>query len=86
MEWQPIETAPKYGTDVWLFIPTDEPKQAVGYFDDNGGEYQFWAYREQLVQDVQGLANPTHWMPLPEAPNEKIEATANGERQKGTEL
>lgn len=70
MEWQPIETAPKDGTDVWLFIPDDEPNQAVGYFDVSDDEYQFWSYRESLVNEVFGSANPTYWMPLPPPPEE----------------
>lgn len=67
MEWQPIETAPKNGDDLWLYQQGQEPEQFVGYFCSDGCSY--WAYRERLVNDVVGEANPTHWMPLPPPPS-----------------
>lgn len=67
--WQPIETAPKDGTSIWLFCPNDEPQQAAGFWaNDPNGPY--WAFCEQLVMDVVGQAFPTHWQPLPEPPAE----------------
>lgn len=57
-DWQPIETAPKDGTPVWLFSPEDNPQQFVGSwesFEDQG----WWGYAGTGV---------THWMPLPEPP------------------
>ena len=63
MAWRPIETAPRDGVSLWLFAPNEEPQQFVGYWSE---EYDCWCYDEQLVQDVQGMAAPTHWMPLPE--------------------
>jgi len=66
-QWQPIETAPRDGTNLWLFSGSDDPCQFVGFYaDDPSGPY--WAYAEQLVMDVAGQANPTHWMPLPPPP------------------
>jgi hypothetical protein len=67
MQWQPIETAPKDGTEIWLFCPDEQPQQVAGYWaaDPNG---PYWAYCEQLVMDVAGEAFPTHWMPLPPPP------------------
>ena len=68
MSWQPIETAPKDGTKVWLFIPSDEPQQVVGLFD-TWGDHSWWAYADRVLQDITGEAGtPTHWMPLPAPP------------------
>lgn len=67
--WRPISEAPRDGTAVWLFCPDDYPQQAVGYWaDDPRGSY--WAFAEQLVMDVAGMAYPTHFMPLPPPPGE----------------
>lgn len=66
MEWKPIETAPKDGTDVLLFAndsiaiaawQTDWPNRgewATGYSCADYGDYY--------------VKNPTHWMSLPEPP------------------
>lgn len=59
MEWQPIETAPD---DKKMFV-------VIGVWDKyvtdpycvwkgRGGEFVRWPHKKQ----------PTHWMPLPEAP------------------
>ncbi len=64
--WQPIDTAPKDRSDVWLFCPNDEPQQCVGFFCNGDGGY--WEPTEKLVADVVGAIEPTHWMPLPDAP------------------
>jgi hypothetical protein len=66
--WLPIESAPKDGRDLWLYVPKEEPPQVVGYWI--GDEpMPFWQYREALVADVAGwIDSPTHWMPLPAPP------------------
>ena len=64
MEWQPIETAPKDETIFLAWTPTH-----------NGGcvDFCIWANLLERWQDpdaeVGGKMEPTHWMPLPEAPN-----------------
>ena len=68
MEWQPIETAPKDGRDVWLFTKDDYPAQFVGSFVDDPLAGGYWRHAEELVANVLGEANPTHWMPLPPPP------------------
>ena len=64
--WQPIETAPKDGTEVLGF-----------YFDHAGGGdcfsvICFWDgdWRESSVLDATFV---THWMPLPEPPKGETE-------------
>ena len=70
MDWQPIDTAPKDGTSILVFIP-----DAVAPFGDqidivrygsDGASGLAWCH----ARCVDGLesGNPTHWMPLPDAP------------------
>lgn len=59
--WQPIETAPKDGSRVLLHTPdthTDTPVLGT------------WNYFEEMWEEWGDYyqCNPTHWMPLPEAP------------------
>lgn len=76
--WQPIETAPKDGTEigVWLvFTPTQEDwRTGLGGFErfdvaswDAGCSNPGWE-REQGWQ-THWVGEPTHWMPLPEPPS-----------------
>lgn len=60
-EWQPIETAPRDGTDVLLHGP----------FGNEGKQYnevaRFWGSR-WTIEWMHDFHAPTHWMPLPEPP------------------
>lgn len=64
MNWQPIETAPKDGTTVIAFMPSEEPSLAycagAGRSRD-GGDWWVWTERSYV-------GRPTHWMPLPAPP------------------
>ena len=60
MEWQPISTAPK--DDTRLLILEESGQMIVGLYDCE----MWW---EQNMEYA--LNNPTHWMPLPDPPNEK---------------
>jgi hypothetical protein len=78
-EWQPIETAPKDGREVLLFgiwageihgLNAD-PTIAVGAWQGGKSDYQgddFWALTGGDVYAC--WMRPTHWMPLPEPPQE----------------
>ena len=63
MEWQPIETAPKDGTEILVF-----DGRGIWLVDT---EYEMYPKHNgcgccsSSVDDV-----ATHWMPLPEIPNE----------------
>jgi hypothetical protein len=65
--WMPIEAAPKDGRKIWLFDPNDH--QCVGYWF-HCANWEGWMFADELLADVKpdGLT-PTHWMPLPDAPN-----------------
>jgi len=65
--WQPIETAPKDGTHIIAFRPSD-PAHIEGMYwadyEDGSGSWH-WSYDGD--SPVEG-AQPTHWMPEPPAP------------------
>lgn len=68
MKWQPIETAPKDEACILGYCPNDNMYDDltdvfVVSFNEHIGEW--------MVQTIQGdneIVDPTHWMPLPEAP------------------
>ena len=65
MEWQPISSAPKDGTQVLLW------QKGEGQFI---GEYTFnqWWTDAEWANDIEGhflpRCSPTHWQPLPPPP------------------
>lgn len=66
MEWMPIETAPKDGTDILIFEPCSDLCQyniiyVVHYSDKS------WV---ESAGEMYSVFYPTHWMPLPEPPKE----------------
>lgn len=67
--WQPIETAPKDNA-ILLYCPgTYQARKifmAKWHQPGNASNPGFWAPYDGIKAR---LANPTHWMPLPEAPN-----------------
>lgn len=59
MKWQPISTAPKDATDIFLYRAGWQANMAVGYWNR---DYDNWrANGNEFV-------NCTHWMPLPPPP------------------
>lgn len=78
MDWQPIETAPRDGTDViawdkkfgarqtqWRNYGTGSPAKAA--YDRGDGPRGAFVWREPIHNWVQDW-RPTHWMPLPDPP------------------
>lgn len=65
-QWRDIETAPKDGTEIIIFIPEayDPVDIASWYLNEFHGNH--WM-RARCV-DEGNAGNPTHWMPLPEHP------------------
>lgn len=77
MEWQPIETAPKDGTQIigygiireTAYIRDEE--HPVGYWgkEDSGPMVRQTYFKAGLWQtNGFGSMRPTHWMPLPNPP------------------
>ena len=63
-EWQPIETAPKDGSEVWAF---NDEQGRMKWISGDG--YALWVWADALLCDVDpSPESPTHWMPLPEPP------------------
>lgn len=61
--WQPVETAPKDGTFIWLL--SDSFAIRIGYW--KGGRWVDLAKAE--ARGACDLSfEPSHWMPLPEPP------------------
>ena len=62
-EWQPIETAPKDGSEILAFARGNRDFYGVAQ----------WAEAQAAFNSVAGwfwtfAIRPTHWMPLPEPP------------------
>lgn len=79
--WQPIETAPKDGTEVLVFVDcATVPIIRLASWDD-GEEWEeygatsredatgWWSYENSVsAEKLEGAVEPTHWMPAPEPP------------------
>lgn len=61
-EWQPIETAPKNGGPINIYVPIHQPDRRVlsAYWTDAG----WWICSGSIV-----AGKPTHWQPLPHPPH-----------------
>lgn len=79
MKWQLIDTAPKDGTEVVLFIPDAHRKVCIGHFVDtetfdygkSTRKMQFWSTGNMMGMIINGNPSPTHWAPLPDGPDGK---------------
>lgn len=68
-EWQPIDTAPKDGTqfDLWTVGPSGGPGNRIPnakYAKGMNGEWELWGMHNK----VSPYLTPTHWQPLPKGP------------------
>lgn len=59
MEWQPIESAPKDGTDMLVCWCRGGTMAVACWWSD--GWYE-------ANDDIRYVSEPTHWMPLPNPP------------------
>jgi len=65
-EWQPIESAPKDGTEIWAFDESEH--QCLAYWMDYP-KWSGWIFVDELLADIHPAGiNPTHWMHKPAAP------------------
>ncbi len=74
--WQDIETAPKDGSTVLLYYPYPvdkmDEKISAQYWGESFDEEFRWLDEEGFYIDPEnnGGVSPTHWMPLPEPPEQ----------------
>lgn len=63
MKWQPIETAPRDGTDIFIWSHIINKPISVHWRSDDGGD---WFISDCLPYCIDPY--PTHWMPIPPPP------------------
>lgn len=63
--WRPIATAPKDGTHILLYVGEGAAVNMTGGFWDDHPKCRCWIAGGYMRKRFP----PTHWMPLPEAPN-----------------
>ncbi len=78
MTWQPIDTAPKDGTVVILYVPGTDSSVRLGWYVQEETvrhgkvirSVDEWYWRDGFFSGIFGQKDdaPTHWMPLPEPP------------------
>jgi hypothetical protein len=78
MNWQPIATAPRDGTDIIVMYHHNETQivHAAFWLDlqdmdsEETEQVGWWSYDKSEAARVMltGFLTPTHWMPLPEPP------------------
>jgi hypothetical protein len=66
MKWQPIETAPKDGTQVLLC--SDGGAVWMGHWVGRSGAYKINGWTRYNCVDIGW--EPSNWMPLPEPPED----------------
>jgi len=74
--WQPIETAPKDGTEILLYDKYKDINKAswIDNWCGSDARYQMqWCIYGSMDSDdrYRTVDCPTHWMPLPEEPDAK---------------
>ncbi len=74
-QWQPIETAPKDGSEFLVFKPTTG-MLVVTYLDSDHPDYD--GDTPHVTWDHDSLWDPTHWMPLPPPPGIGTEGGEHG--------
>jgi ADP-ribosylglycohydrolase len=67
-DWQPIETVPKDGTEILLTNARVQDWTHVAYWDDERDSLWAWARADASTFWHRDMF--THWMPLPEPPNQ----------------
>lgn len=70
-QWQPIETAPKDGSSILLYLPAPWDRVELAYWFAHWENWQSQGDKPDTVRDEYcgiGSELPTHWMPIPSAP------------------
>ncbi len=72
-EWQPIETAPKDGSEVLLFSPVKNVVY-IGYHTKHATQpHEGWVMSQFNVDPYFTSWHPSHWMPLPPPPSSGLD-------------
>tara|TARA_Y100000310_G_scaffold63233_1_gene58530 strand:- start:2296 stop:2508 length:213 start_codon:yes stop_codon:yes gene_type:complete len=68
MKWQPIDTAPKDGTEILVYGRSKKERWQM--FTVVFWQYNCWTLTETggYAEDSDPSLDPTHWMPLPDPP------------------
>ena len=69
--WQPIETAPRDGTAICMYIPERSDQFQCGFWIWETDENDDPKIGVWWSGDGRNDAQPTHWMPLPLPPEAK---------------
>ena len=79
MNWQPIETAPKDGTQILVWDGNNFNVSWYGY-PSVSERYKAFIYGEAVgdYNCFSEVYEPTHWMPLPEPP-QSLSANASAD-------
>lgn len=76
MEWQPIETAPRDGTLVNVWLGEADAEDVAFYCIPGTRLSTGWTWRQGKLRPAMGMwmpvvtVRPTHWMPLPDPPKD----------------
>lgn len=66
-EWQPLETAPRDGTKIDLWHPTNGRFVNAFWCKQTYTLHEPWGWSSQQLGRITGV---THWMPLPRPPHD----------------
>jgi hypothetical protein len=76
--WQPIESAPKDGTEVIVGVDIASVWITRGAFyvapgeRDSDDSVGWWSYKHSVTQEkLDDIYEPTHWLPMPETPSDR---------------
>ncbi len=73
-QWQPIETAPRDGSAIISLVHGKvvivKYTGIIDWFDETTCGASRYAWIEEGAEDADNELLPTHWMPLPEPPQE----------------
>lgn len=84
MDWQPIETAPKDGTGILLCRALSADKepirgaswgifvQVAAWWSESDGGHGEWIVYCSMIQEPRLHFEPSHWMPLPNNPLNRL--------------
>jgi hypothetical protein len=81
LSWQPIETAPKDGTEIFIFRHNWLEAPVAQWIENHAEDGSFfgWGFDEWYThgvedgflgwnEDIEDDCMPTHWMPIPNLP------------------